>query len=199
MTITYELDGNLYVNLTNQCQNNCDFCVRNLKSGIDESLNLWLEREPTPEEVKDAVLAADFSRYKELIFCGYGEPMTRLDALLYAAKAVKETASVPIRINTNGLANLIHERNVVPDLVGVIDKISISLNAKNAKEYDAICHSFYGEQAFDAMLDFAKKCHEAGIDTVLSIVDVIPPEDIEACRALAKRIGVPLRVREEIK
>lgn len=194
MNIVYQYQNQLYVNVTNRCTNRCKFCIRFTPSGVD-GINLWLEHEPSYEEVVAALQAADYQRYPEIVFCGYGEPLLRADVCLQAAKFIKETSGVQIRINTNGHGNIYHKRDITPEMEGLVDTLSISLNAKNAKEYNELCICDYGEAGFDAMLDFAKKAKAHVPQVVLSIVDVIDAADIEACRKLAEDVGVSFRVR----
>ncbi len=195
MNIAYPFEGHLYINLTNRCTNKCKFCIRFTPSGVD-GIDLWLEREPTVQEVKDALENADYKSYDEIVFCGYGEPMLRYDVILEVARFIRETSTAKIRINTNGHANRIAGKDITPELCGLIDVISISLNAKNAKEYNEICVCDYGEDGFWEMLDFAKKAKEYVPKVVLSVVDTIPKDDIEACRKVAEEIGVIYRVRK---
>ena len=188
MTITYETGSGLYVNLTNRCTNNCDFCVRTTEDGYYG--DLWLDREPT---------ADDLSKYTEVVFCGYGEPTMRLDVLLAAAKHIKEISDLPTRINTNGLANLYFGRDVTPELEGLIDVVSISLCAASAEEYDSICHSRFGLAAYDGLIEFARLASRYVSKVKMTVVDTtIPPEDIEKCREIARSAGAELRVREFI-
>ena len=195
-TFTYALDGNLYINLTSKCSNDCAFCVRNEHSTYF-GYKLWLTREPSPADVL-AQIPADISRYKEYVFCGFGEPTIRLDALLEVAKEIKARGGVT-RINTNGQANLIHKRDVTGELAGAVDKINVSLNEATAEAYAALCRPAFGEAAFAALQDFARKCAERGIDTWFSVVDIIGEEKIALCRAIAERCGVTLRVRPYIE
>lgn len=195
MTITYILRNSLYVNITNRCTNRCSFCIRNTKSGVGEGINLWLEREPTVQEIIDDIEKHDLSKYTEVVFCGYGEPMYRTYEIVDVCKHLKDKHNIKIRINTNGHANLIYGKDITPMLEGLVDTISISLNAKNASEYQKICRSQYGEKAYEAMLDFAVKCKKYIPEVVLSVVDVMPQEDIEACSKIARQIGVEFRVR----
>lgn len=195
MNIAYQFEGKLYVNVTNRCTNKCKFCIRFTPSGVD-GIDLWLEREPTVEEIYTALKNADYQSYPEVIFCGYGEPLMRFDDVMAVCRKMRAEGDVKIRINTNGHANRTAGRDVTPELKGLVDTISISLNAKNAKEYNDICVSDYGEAGFDEMLDFAKKAAAYVPNVVLSVVDVLPKEDIEACRKIAADIGVQFRVRE---
>ncbi len=198
MNICYVLGNSLYINLTNRCTNRCTFCVRDKDCGIGD-INLWLEREPTLDEVIEDVKKFNPAEYDEVVFCGYGEPTLRLDAILTVAQFIKENYNSRIRINTNGHANLVYKRDVTKDLAKVIDIVSISLNAKNAKEYQEICKCAYGEIGFSAMLDFAKAAHLSGIEVVMSVVDVLPADDIEVCRKIVEDIGVKFRIRSLIQ
>lgn len=126
MTIVYKVHNNLYVNLTNRCSCSCVFCLRQNRDHMEESDSLWLDHEPTLQEVKDAFAKEDMSQYEEVVFCGFGEPTERMDLLLEVAAFVKENYQKPIRINTNGQANLINGRDVAPELKGLVDTISIS-------------------------------------------------------------------------
>lgn len=194
MNIAYPFEGHLYINLTNRCTNKCKFCIRFTPSGVD-GIDLWLEREPTVEEIKAALIKAEFKTYNEIVFCGYGEPMLRYDAIVEVAKFIRENTAAKIRINTNGHANRAAGKDITPELEGIVDVISISLNAKNAKEYNEICVCDYGEEGFYEMLDFAKKAKRYVPKVVLSVVDTISKEDIEACRKIAEEVGVEYRVR----
>lgn len=194
MNIVYPFEGHLYINLTNRCTNRCKFCIRYTPSGVD-GIDLWLEREPTVDEIKDALIRADFKNYSEIVFCGYGEPMLRWEAVVETAKFIKDNSNATVRINTNGHANRAAGQDITPKLEGLIDVISISLNAKNAKEYNEICVCEYGEDGFGEMLDFAKKAKQYVPKVILSVVDTISKDDIDACRKIAENTGVEYRVR----
>ena len=133
------------------------------------------------------------------MFCGYGEPTERLADLIAVAKKVKENYSVKIRINTNGHSSLIHKCDTAPMYKDIIDTVSISLNAPNAKEYDKVCHSVFGEEAYSGLLDFASKVKQYVPTVILTVVDVaLTCEEIEECKRIAESVGVPLRVRKYI-
>ena len=198
MTIVYKIMDSLYINLTNQCNNRCDFCVRTKLDGVGTDGSLWLEREPEVQEVIDELIRRGYEHTSEVVFCGYGEPLIRADAVAETARFIKENSSVKVRINTNGQANLLWKRDITPTFSGLIDIISISLNAANAKKYDAVCHSEYGEAAYEAILDFAAKSKANIPQVVLTVVDVLPIEDIESCRKTADELGVEFRVRQQI-
>jgi TatD family-associated radical SAM protein len=204
MTITYEYEGALYVNLTNKCNCACEFCLRQGKAegSIYTEDSLWLEREPTREEAQDSFLSRDVCAYREIVFCGYGEPTYRLDDLLWLVDRLKEKFGdklPPVRINTNGHANLINGRDVCSELYGRIDTVSISLNATNAADYVALCHPVQGEEAWQAMRDFAWECTAYVPNVVLTIVDKDKtPKEIERCKQIAEGLGVKLRIRSFI-
>ena len=201
MTITYEFQDALYVNLTNRCSNACTFCVRNEHDDVNGEDNLWLEREPTMEEIKEDFNRRDLTKYSSVVFCGYGEPTMRFDDMIAIAKWLKEQLpNLPIRLNTNGHANLICDRDVTPELAGCIDCVSISLNAENPEKYQALCLSqFGGDASFYGLLEFAKLAKKYVPEVVLSVVDVMPEEEIENCRKIAEEYGVKFRVRAFIQ
>lgn len=193
--IIYTYKNQVYANITNKCDCACTFCIRSEKDHIGESGNLWHTVEPTIEEIKTAIDAFDFTNYNEFVFCGYGEPTCELEKLITIAKYVKENYHLPIRVNTNGLANLYHKRNVVDELAEVVDSISISLNAPDAASYNKVTRPQF-EHAYEAMLDFAQECNAKIPHTQLSIVDVLSAEDIAKCQAIADERGVYLKVRK---
>ncbi|MCI8869860.1 MAG: radical SAM protein [Lawsonibacter sp.] len=204
MTITYEYGKALYVNLTNRCNCACTFCLRHgrAQGSIYTRDSLWLEREPTRQEALDSFLSRDLPGYEEIVFCGYGEPTYRLDDILWLVDELKGRFGAklpPVRINTNGHANLILGRDVCPELKGRIDTLSISLNASKPEEYAALCRPAQGEQAYQAMLDFARESAAYVPHVVLTIVDKDKsPEEIGACRRIAEELGVALRIRSFI-
>lgn len=186
---------NIYVNLTNNCPCSCTFCLRNTKE-MAESNSLWLHREPTVEEVIGEFEKYDLSQFNEIIFCGFGEPLTRLDDLLQVAKYLKNrNSNTLIRVNTNGLADLVHKKEIAPLLKDLIDTVSISLNASNAEEYFRLTRNKFGTESYDAMLKFAVSCKEYVPNVVMTVVDCIGQEEIDACQAVCDTIEVPLRVR----
>jgi TatD family-associated radical SAM protein len=202
MTITYEYEGALYVNLTNKCNCACVFCLRQgrAEGSIYTEDSLW--REPTRQEALDSFLSRDVCAYREIVFCGYGEPTYRLDDLLWLVDRLKERFGdrlPPVRINTNGHANLIQGRDVCPELKGRIDTLSISLNAPDVAGYTALCRPVQGEAAYQAMLDFARESAAYVPNVVMTIVDKDKSEEeIAACRKIAEELGVTLRVRSFI-
>lgn len=196
MTIVYKVHNNLYVNLTNRCSCSCVFCLRQNRDHMEESDSLWLDHEPTLQEVKDAFAKEDMSQYEEVVFCGFGEPTERMDVLLEVATFVKENYQKPIRINTNGQANLINGRDVAPELKGLVDTISISLNTPNEEKYNEMVRSIYGDKAYRAMLDFAREAKKYVPNVVLSTVDTtLSKEEEEQCRQICEKLDVTYRIR----
>ncbi|HIR52024.1 MAG TPA: radical SAM protein [Candidatus Onthovicinus excrementipullorum] len=199
MTVLYEVGDNLYVNLTNKCSNNCDFCTRNNCNGYGDANDLWLHgHEPTVEEVKVLFDQRDMSRYHEVVFCGFGEPTERVDDVAELARYVKEKYGKVTRINTNGQSDLINGRPTAHLFAGVMDTVNVSLNTCSADKYDAECHSIFGKDAFEALIRYAVDCSKYVGKVVFSVVDVIPPEDIEQCRRIAEENGIGFRVRKYI-
>ena len=196
---TYIVENGIYVNLTNRCTNRCTFCIRNNGDGAYGTDTLWLEHEPSAQEVLENFKQYDVGKFDEIVFCGYGEPTIRLDVLLEVAKELKEKYTKPIRINTNGHANLIHGKNVAPLLQGLVDTVSISLNTATAEEYNKICLPVY-DLAYQAVCDFARDCVPYVKNVVFSVVrQTLSEEELEICRKIADENGVKLRIRELIE
>lgn len=195
MTIFYKFEGKLYINLTNGCPCRCVFCIRNNADSIRDNDSLWLEHEPSFEEITAAFEAFDKSGMTEAVFCGYGEPMVRADMVVRVAEYIKQHSDLKLRLNSNGLVKLIHPDFDVNSLKGLIDSVSISLNAPDAKRYNEVTRPSFGEQSFEVMLDFAKQMKTICGSVGLTVVDVITPEEIERCRELCDELGIPLRVR----
>lgn len=196
MTITYPVKNGIYVNMTNRCPCACTFCLRHNGEGVYGSDSLWLEREPTVEEVCESIDAWDLTKYSEIVFCGYGEPTERLDDLLKVAAHVKSKSDIMIRINTNGLADLIWNEPTAPKLEGLIDTVSISLNATDKEEYLKVVRPKFGICSYDAMLKFTKECTNYVPNVIMTVVDVVTTkEEQELCRKICESVGATLRVR----
>lgn len=193
--ILYTYKNQVYANITNRCDCSCTFCVRSLKDSVGDSETLWHETEPTLDEIKQAMDHFDFTGYDELVFCGYGEPTCALDNLLASAAYAKEKYHISIRLNTNGLGNLYHNRNIVPELSQVIDSVSISLNAPTAEKYQAVTRPQF-ENAYPALLEFASLASASFRHTQLSIVDVLPADEIALCQKIADDRGIYLKIRK---
>ena len=189
----YIINNKIYINLTNRCSNNCDFCIRHGRQGMADT-TLWIDDEPTAEEVIEQ-LPANLDDYdSEVVFCGFGEPTYNLDALDEVASYL-HCVDKTTRINTNGQANLIHKTDVTEVIATSCDVINVSLNECNADKYQQHCKSAYGKAAFDEMLNFAKACKQHGAKVVFSVVDSIGEKDVAECKKLADSLGIPLRVR----
>ena len=171
MEILYKVHNNLYVNLTNKCPYSCTFCLRQTMDRIGESGRLWLEREPSYDEVIAEFEKFNMDEYEEVVFCGFGEPTEAFEVLKKVAAFVKETYHMPIRLNTNGLGNLVNGRDITPEMEGLIDTVSISLNTPNADRYHELVRSKFGDKSFDAMLDFARSSTKYVSNVVMTTVD----------------------------
>ena len=196
MTITYEGRNSIYINMTNRCPCACTFCLRHNDDHVFNSGSLWLEREPTVSEVCESLDKWDLSKYEEVVFCGYGEPTERLDDLLEVAAYVKSKINIPIRINTNGLCDLIAGEKVAHKLEGLIDTVSISLNATNKEDYFKIVRPKFGIDSYDAMLDFTRDCTKYVPSVVMTVVDVVTTkEEQDKSREICESVGATFRVR----
>lgn len=189
-SIAYEMWGNLYLNITNRCTNECSFCIR-YQTDVLWGYNLKLDREPTVAEVLEAI--GDPTRYREVVFCGYGEPTVRLDVVKAVGAEVKRLGG-RVRIDTNGQGSLIWSRNIAPELAEFADAVSVSLNAHDEETYDRLCRPTRGRGVFRHVLSFIRECRKAGIEVSASVVDV-PGIDLARTEAVARELGVPLRVR----
>lgn len=191
-TITYTIGKNLYINITNKCTNNCTFCIRSKTKKLNKKYDLWLDHEPAAQEILSQI--DDPGKYEEVVFCGYGEPLINLEIVKEVSKELKKKGC-HIRVDSNGHANLYHKRNIIPELVGLIDKISISLNAQDKETYQHICHSIYGEEAYEEVINFAKKCKVLLPAVQFSVVH-LPEVDIDKCKNIADNLGIELKVRK---
>lgn len=188
---------NIYVNMTNRCPCNCVFCLRQTKKMM-EGNSLWLkEGEPSVDRVMDLFAPYDLSVINELIFCGYGEPLERVADVCEVIDRLKSKyPNLKVRVNTNGLANLVHGRDITPELAGRFDTVSISLNAPDAEEFLALTRSKFGIGSFEALQEFAVLAKRHVPNVVMTVVEkVMSEEKIELCRKLCNDLGVTLRVR----
>ena len=196
MTILYKVHNNLYVNLTNKCPCACTFCLRQTRDHMEDSGVLWLEKEPTVDEVIADFANFNMDDYDEVVFCGFGEPTERIDILLEVAAYVKKTYNKPTRINTNGLGNLVNGRDITPELKSLIDTVSISLNTPNKERYYELTRSKFGIGSFDAMIDFAKEAVKYVPHVVMTTVaTTITKEEEAECQRICDNIGVKYRIR----
>lgn len=197
MNILYAIDKSLYVNLTNKCPCRCVFCIRNESDEVSNSGSLWLEHEPSIEEIKNAFDDFNLENYNEIVFCGYGEPLYRIDEVVEISKFIKVNSDIKIRVNTNGLGDLIHNKDTASMLKGVVDSVSISLNGPNKEIYNKVTRPKFGEVSFDSMLNFARNCKDNIEEVAFSVVDEISEEEINASKELADSLGIHLRIRHK--
>ncbi len=206
--LVYLLDGKIYINLTNRCTNDCIFCLRKDKDDV-VGQTLWLDNENSNaddvikqfEEKRNELLTTHNLPFKEVIFCGYGEPMLKFDVMKQVAKYIKDKyPETKIRVNTNGHANYVYKKNVVPECKGLIDEFSVSLNGSTKEEYDELSQPKFDE-AYDEMKKFIKACSDEGISVVTSVVEGYKGRhlDLKKCEEIAKSLGAKFRVREWIK
>ena len=206
--LVYLLDGKIYINLTNRCTNDCIFCLRKDKDDV-VGQTLWLDDEnSTADDVikqfelkRNELLTTHNLPFKEVIFCGYGEPILKFDVMKQVAKYIKDKyPETKIRVNTNGHANYVYKKNVVPECKGLIDEFSVSLNGSTKEEYDELSQPKFDE-AYDEMKKFIKACSDEGISVVASVVEGYKGRhlDLEKCEEIAKSLGAKFRVREWIK
>lgn len=201
LNFVYTLEGKIYINLTNKCTNRCVFCIRN-SSDIVEGKNLWLANEDFSSQDVIKQFEEIFSQYKdtkEVVFCGFGEPLIKFDMFCEVAKYIKENhQNIKIRVNTNGQANLIHNKNVIKKLAQYADAVSISLNGENQEVYNTVSQPSNKGQSYQAVKDFIKGCVEEGIETTATVVKGCDRAvvDIQKCEEIAKSLGAKFRVRE---
>lgn len=199
--LVYLLDGKVYINLTNSCTNDCVFCIRSIKDDV-VGANLFLNTENVKaEDVISQLEAIHDKLSSEIIFCGYGEPMLKLEIIKQVAKYIKEKyPNTILRINTNGHANLVYKRNVLPELKGLIDKFSVSLNGENEEVYDRISQPNV-KGAYQAVKDFIREAVKEGFDTTATIVTNYKGYDVDMpkCIEITKELGAKFRERPWIE
>lgn len=196
MEILYKVHNNLYINLTNRCPYSCTFCLRQKMDKVGESDTLWLLREPTAEEVIEEFKKWDVDSFDEIVFCGFGEPTEAFDVLKKVAEFIKSKYNKSIRLNTNGVGNLINKRNIAPELKGLIDTVSISINNPDPEEYAKLVKSKYGVKSFQEMINFAKECKKYVPNVVMSTVDTtISHEEEKKCKEICDEVGAVYRIR----
>lgn len=187
--IAYRIRDSLYLNITNRCTNRCGFCVR-FHTSFVKGHNLHLESEPSAKEVINAI--GDPSPYKEVVFCGLGEPLMRLDLIIEVSKWLKSRGS-RVRINTNGHGNMIYSRNILPELEGLVDSMSISLDAEEKEKYEEVCKPDF-KDSFEGVISFIKEAKKHIPEVNVTVV-TLPTIDVEKCKKIAKDLGVGIRIR----
>lgn len=206
--LVYLLDGKIYINLTNRCTNDCIFCLRKDKDDV-VGQTLWLDNEnSTAKDVieqfelkKNELINVHHSPFTEVIFCGYGEPMLKFDVLKQVAEYIKKQyLKTKIRVNTNGHANYVYKKNIVPECKGLIDEFSVSLNGATKEEYNELSQPKF-DQAYEEVKKFIKACSDENISVVASIVEGYKGRhlDLNKCEKIANELGAKFRVREWIK
>jgi len=198
----YFLDNKPYINMTNACSNSCVFCVRNQKDDV-QGANLWLGKDDATADDVIEQIENNINKVLEageIVFCGYGEPLIKINEVIEICKFLKDKyPNLKIRINTNGHANAIHKKNIMPELAPYIDVISISLNAENEEKYNLISKPKI-DNAYEEVKRFIRACVEEKVYTIASVVKDVPdyPINIERCGIIAKSLGAKFRARDFI-
>ncbi len=194
--IVYTLEGGVYLNITNKCPCNCAFCIRSKGDAVGEAKRLWFDEEPDIDRIKKAIDDFDFSKVSSAVFCGYGEPTSAYNNLIESARYIKSiNPDIKLRLNTNGLSDLINKKPTAKELSELFDSISISLNGPTSEKYDKITRNIYKGKAFDAMLHFTRECVKYCNNVCMTVVDVISKEDMEKSRQICESTGARFRVR----
>ncbi|WP_035381387.1 TIGR04100 family radical SAM protein [Fervidicella metallireducens] len=189
--------GTRFYGLNYKCPCDCVFCVRKNYDSLTTEGSLWLEHEPELSEIINELKKRDLSKYDEAVFCGYGEPLVRIDTLIEVCKYIRSVSSIKIRINTNGLSDLIHQKPTAHLLSGLVDSISISLNAPSADEYLKITNPEFGIESFQSLLNFAQASKKVIGDVYFSVVDILTEEQILRCKEISERMNIPLKIRHK--
>lgn len=201
LNIVYTLEGKIYINLTNKCSNRCIFCIRTVSEEV-EGKNLWLTNENfdfnlVQKQLDDVINENPIA--KEIVFCGFGEPLIKFDMFCETAKYIREKyPQMKIRVNTNGQANLIHKKDVIPEIAKLVDAVSVSLNGDSKEVYNFFSQPFDKENAYEAVKKFIKGCVAAGIKTSATIVTGYKDTkiNVQKCKEIANSLGADFRVRE---
>lgn len=197
--ITYVIRNSLCINLTNHCTNKCDFCIKERSNADFQITDLTFDREPSLDDILFEVSTLNLNQYKEIVFCGYGEPTCRLYDMLTICKRIRELTTTPIRVNTNGHASLILGEDTAPLFKGLVDCVSISLNAADSDTYVSLCHPKFGENAYVGVLKFAREIIKYVPEVYLTVNgEAISDADIARCAEIAANIGAKFLVRDGI-
>jgi TatD family-associated radical SAM protein len=197
-TTVYWLDKTLYLNITNKCSNNCYFCFRKFRKGI-KKFNLKLEKEPTKNEIIEELRKViKRKNWKEIVFCGFGEPLERLDIVLQLTRYIKNMYYKPIRVDTNGQGYLLNKgTDIARKLKNAgVDEVRVSLNAHNKETYNEICKPT-SDDAYENILKFIQKAKQVGLETEITVVTV-PEVSITKIKELAEKLGVKFTIREYV-
>ena len=190
-TYAYQIRDSLYLNVTYRCTNRCNFCTRDVSDYV-QGYDLRLDKEPTYDELILAM--GNVAKYREVVFCGFGEPTLRLGTIKQIGSYVKNKG-VRVRLTTNGEANLIYGRKIAPELAGSVDRVSVSLNSPDSQTYMHLCRPVFGDDTYGAILDFITECKEAGLEVEITCLDVVGEEGVEKCRRIAEERGAEFRLR----
>ena len=194
--VLYKVGKNLYVNLTNKCPCDCTFCLRRSFDTVGESKSLWLEHDADYDEIMKAFENYPPESYEELVFCGFGEPTENLDVLLEVAKTVRKRWDKRMRINTNGMGNLVNKKNIPPLFEGLINTVSISLNNPDPEKFQEMVRCKYKDRPFEEMIEFARECVKYVDKVIMTTVDTtLSREEEEKCAGICKNIGATYRIR----
>ncbi|MFH2070931.1 MAG: TatD family nuclease-associated radical SAM protein [Elusimicrobiota bacterium] len=194
--ICYKYKNNLYLNITNRCTMRCPYCIKYRWRWKYRGYNLRLKNEPAAEEIIRAI-DSRLKGIKEAVFCGYGEPTLRLDVIKTVAAHLKKS-SVFVRINTNGHGDMINGRNICPELKGIVDRVSISLNVCNARDYYEMHKPVFGMKTFKGVIEFVKECRKYVPEVVITTVR-LPGVDIKKCREIARAMGAGFSARKYLR
>jgi len=190
-TITYQYGEGLYLNITNRCMMSCPYCIKQKWAGYFRGHSLKLEKEPTAAEVIEAI--GDPSKYNEVVFCGYGDSLVRINEVIEISSWLKSKNAI-VRINTAGLANKYHKRNILPDLKGIVDVISISLNGSTPQEHNKLNNPMFAEESFDEIINFAKLAKNYIASVIITAVE-LPNLDVSKIEKIAKSVNITFRAR----
>lgn len=198
--IIYVYGESPYFNITNKCPCSCVFCIRDKKEVIGEAKKMWHDTQPTFEQVRGAIDAFDWAKYDHAVFCGYGEPTNELELLIKSAQYMKEKyPHVKLRLNTNGLSDLINGKPTARLICENVDAVSVSLNETSSEKYDKITRNIFPGKAFDAMLSFTSDCVKYCDDVRMTVVDVISDEEIAKAKSICESTGARFSVRRFVK
>jgi TatD family-associated radical SAM protein len=191
-TLSYTIGDKLYLNITDRCTLVCEFCPKTQGRHQLHSYDLSLSKRPEYEAIIAAI--GDPTEYAEIVFCGFGEPTLRLKVLLQVAAYIKERGG-RVRLNTDGLASLVNKRDVLPEMQGLIDAVSVSMNTHNEVLYIQHCAPQL-KGAWQAMLDFLEQAPAFIPEVTATAIEGLAGVDIKACEGLAKSKGVRFRARQ---
>lgn len=195
--IIYLFENSPYFNITNKCPCSCVFCIREKKDAIGQAKQMWHDTQPTFEDVKKAIDSFDWSEHDHAVFCGYGEPTNELELLLKSVAYMKEQhPKIKLRLNTNGLSDLINSKRTAKLICENIDAVSVSLNEVTSEKYDKITRNIYPGKAFESMLNFTKDCVNFCDDVRMTVVDLISEQEIEEAKKVCEKTGARFVVRE---